>query len=280
MSEATGRTRVRFLYVILAVLAVASVGPLLFYAIKMLALNRQALETNEQELQNTTTRSIAEEISIYNENFHQLLDDLDHVLQMQANLSGGKLDSGSPELQKTLERFVSPSNHIVYVTFLNAGGRGAQAGNYGGESDPFLVKILQRAFAASQQQREFQSDPVLISPQQTQFPAMLFSVPIVSSGQFQGMAAIVVNLEFLVERLQSSSTRGLEAFIVDHSGRLVLSRFSLVMEAREPRPPVRSICPLLGKPCPWSGPIVRCSRWDGQWSRKRKERMPTRPLRK
>src|ERR1700731_119838 len=100
--------RIRFLYVILAVLVVASVGPLLFYALKMLALNRQALETNEQELQNTTTRSIAEEISIYNESFHQLLDDLDHVLQIHASYAGGEWNSRSPELQKTLERFVSP----------------------------------------------------------------------------------------------------------------------------------------------------------------------------
>src|SRR6266404_9669996 len=99
----TGMKRIRFLYVILAVLVVASVGPLLFYALKMLSLNRQALETNEQELQNTTTRSIADEISIYDENFHQLLDDLDHALENRGS-SGGSWQPADPGLRATLER--------------------------------------------------------------------------------------------------------------------------------------------------------------------------------
>lgn len=215
--------RIRFLYVILAILVVSSVGPLLFYSLKMLALNREALETNEQEIQNTTTRSIADEISIYHENFHQLLDTLDRVLRIHASFTGGVWVSSSPELRTALERFVDPANHIIYVTYLDAAGRGVQAGNYSGESDPFMVKMLERAFAASQQRREYQSDPVLISQQQTQFPAMLVSMPVIHSDQFQGMVAIVVNLQFLVERLQSSSSRGLEAFVVDRAGRLMLT---------------------------------------------------------
>lgn len=215
--------RIRFLYVILAVLVVSSVGPLLFYSLKMLALNREALETNEQEIQNTTTRSIADEISIYHDNFHQLLDTIDRVLQIHASFTGGVWVSNSPELRTALERFVNPANHIIYVTYLDAAGRGVQAGSYTGESDPFMVKMLERAFAASQQRREYQSDPVLISQQQAQFPAMLISMPVIHDDQFQGMVAIVVNLQFLVERLQSSSTRGLESFVVDRAGRLMLT---------------------------------------------------------
>ena len=140
-----------------------------------------------------------------------------------ANRSGGQWDPRDAELRATLERFVSPSNHIITVTFLDAGGRGAQAGNFGGEGDPFLVKMLQRAFAASQQRREYQSDPFLLSAPQSQFLAMLFSIPVVRTDRFEGMLAIVVNLQFLVERLQSSSIRGLEAFVVDRAGRLVLT---------------------------------------------------------
>ena len=218
--------RIRFLYVILAVLIISSVGPLLFYSFKMLALNREALETNEQELENTTTRSIADEISIYYQNFEQLLDNLSQDLQVHANLAAnlprGQSDPRS-ELRATLERYVNPVNHIIYVTYLDAQGRGAQAGNYSGESDPFMVKMLGRAFAASQQHREYQSDPVIIPTQQGQLPVILFSTPIIRADQFQGMVAIIVNLQFLVERLQSSTGRGLEAFVVDRGGRLVLA---------------------------------------------------------
>jgi HD-GYP domain-containing protein (c-di-GMP phosphodiesterase class II) len=215
--------RIRFLYVILAVLVLASVGPLLFHSVKMLSLNRQALETNEQELQNTTTRSIADEISIYNENFHQILENLDRVLQIYTLMSGAPWDARSQELRATLEKFINPANHIIYVTYLDAQGRGAQAGSYTGESDPFMVKMLQRAFAAAQQRREYQSDPVLMSVGQRQFPAMLTSMPIIRSGGFEGMVAVVVNLQFLVDRLQASSTRRLQAFVIDRMGRLVLA---------------------------------------------------------
>ena len=153
--------RIRIFYVILAALLVASVGPLLFYALKMLSINRGALETNENLLQSTITRSIAGEISIYDDTFHQLLDNLLHLLEGNSNLSG-RNDYQSPLLRATLERFIGSSDRIIYVTLLDAQGRGIQAGNYNVESDPFLVKVLERAFAAAQQLREYQSDPVLI----------------------------------------------------------------------------------------------------------------------
>jgi len=215
--------RIRILYVILAVLVVASTGPLIFYAFKMIAINRQALETNEKELQNTTTHSIAEEISIYNASFHQLLDNLNGILEANPALFFSPGGHSNPQLRTLLEQFVSPSNHIIYVTLLDAQGRGVQAGNYKADADPFLVKVLGRAFAASQQRREYQSDPVLISQPQGQFPVMVVSVPIIRQDQFRGMLGVVVDLDFLVERLRASSTRGLEAFVVDRAGRLVLT---------------------------------------------------------
>ena len=215
--------RIRILYVILSVLLLASVGPLLFYALKMLDITRSALETNENLLQNTITRSIAAEIAISNDTFHQLLDNLMRVQDGSADLFSTPGGYESPALRSTLEEFVSGSDRIIYVTVLDARGRGIQAGSYNAQGDPFLVKVLERAFAAAQQQREYQSDPVLITEPQSQYPAMLISRPIVREGEFRGMVAAVLNLQLLVERLETSSTNGLEAFVVDRSGRLVLT---------------------------------------------------------
>jgi HD-GYP domain-containing protein (c-di-GMP phosphodiesterase class II) len=215
--------RIRILYVILAVLVLASVGPLLFYAFKTMDINRSALETNEVLLQNTITRSMAEEISIYNETFHQLLDNLDHLLTAQPGSAKAGQSFESPELRTTLEGLISSSPHIIYITVLDAQGRGAGAGNYSPDADPFLVRTLDRAFAAAQQRSEFQSDPVMISQSQNLVPAMLISRPIIRDSQFQGMMAVVLNLQSLVDRLRSSSTNGLEAFVVDQGGRLVLT---------------------------------------------------------
>jgi putative nucleotidyltransferase with HDIG domain len=215
--------RIRIRYVILAALVLASVGPLLFYALKTMEINRGALETNEVLLQNSITHSVAEEISIYNDAFHQILDNLDHMLSVQPGLTGAGTSYQSAELRSMLEELVSSSRHIIYMTVLDAQGRGIEAGNYSADADPFLVRTLDRAFAAAQQRSEFQSDPVPISQGQVLFPAMLMSRPIVRDNQFRGMMAVVLNLQFLVERLQSSSKNGLEAFVVDSAGRLVLT---------------------------------------------------------
>src|SRR3989304_5402893 len=111
--------RIRILYVILAVLLLASVGPLLFYAFKTMDINRDALETNEILLQNTITRSVAEEISIYNESFHQLLDNLDHLLRIHTDLLRGGNRYQSPQLRTILEELVSSSTHEIYMTLLD-----------------------------------------------------------------------------------------------------------------------------------------------------------------
>jgi len=170
--------RIRILYVILAVLLLASVTPLLFYALKTMDINRQALETNEILMQNAITHSVAEEISIYNTAFHQLLDNLDRLLSVQAGVESGRETYQSPGLRTTLEELVASTQHIIYMTVLDAQGRGIQAGNYSADADPFLVRTLDRAFAAAQQRSDFQSDPVLISQTQNLFPAMLISRPI------------------------------------------------------------------------------------------------------
>ena len=214
--------RIRILYVILAVLVLASVGPLLFYAFKATDISASALETNEILLQNTITRSVAEEISIYNETFHQLLDNLDHLLAMQPPAKTGN-NLENPQLRTALEGLIGSSQPIIYITVLDAQGHGVRAGNYSPDADPFLVRTLERAFAAAQQRSEFQSDPVMISQPPNLVPAMLISRPLIRNDQFDGVMAVVLNLQSLVDRLKSSSTNGLEAFVVDSSGRLVLT---------------------------------------------------------
>ena len=51
--------RIPILSVIFAVLLLVSVAPLLIYGWMVIGINREALNTNEQELQNTITRSVA-----------------------------------------------------------------------------------------------------------------------------------------------------------------------------------------------------------------------------
>ena len=108
--------RIPFLYVILGVLLLASVAPLLLYALKMMDINSRALETNENLLQNTITRSITEEISIYNSTFHQLLDNLNRIVEVNTATGSRPPDYRNPQLRAMLEQFVSSSDYIIHVT--------------------------------------------------------------------------------------------------------------------------------------------------------------------
>src|SRR5438034_8454309 len=55
--------RIPILYVILSVLVLVSVVPMYFYSEQVESINRERLITNERLLQNTVTRSLADDIS-------------------------------------------------------------------------------------------------------------------------------------------------------------------------------------------------------------------------
>jgi putative nucleotidyltransferase with HDIG domain len=211
--------RLPILYLICAVLIVVSVGPLLIYGIKMIGINREALETNEKELQNTITRSVAAELGLHDSSVSEQLRTLSRTVLSE----NGEVAAWDAHVSTTLEQFVSSNpDLLLYVSLLNQQARGIAAGQYQAVADPFLRKALERAFTAAQQFQPYQSEPVLVLRQSRQVPVMVVSLPLTAGGRFQGMLAAVVNLEPMVKRLQEYSIRGLETFVVDGAGRLML----------------------------------------------------------
>src|SRR5579885_3487561 len=98
--------RIPILYVILGALLTVSVVPMYFYA-KVVAINRDRLKTNEMLLQNTVTRSLADDASQRHKNLLVMLQGLSTAVQVN---SGGNLDDAtiaSPEMRALLENFVA-----------------------------------------------------------------------------------------------------------------------------------------------------------------------------
>ena len=62
-SKIASTARIPILYVILGVLLVISIIPMYFYSAQVEAINRDRLKTNEMLLQNTVTRSLADDIA-------------------------------------------------------------------------------------------------------------------------------------------------------------------------------------------------------------------------
>ena len=125
--------RIPLLYVILGVLLAISVLPMYFYSAQIESMNRERLKTNEMLLQNTVTRSLADDISQHQEALHMMLANLSSSIQvmMLANPSGSGLSAQkflTPELRAMVENFVSSSNDIAYATLLNADAKGFPPG--------------------------------------------------------------------------------------------------------------------------------------------------------
>ena len=216
--------RVPLLYVILGLLLTISVLPMYFYSVQIENMNRARLKTNEMLMQNTVTRSLADDIAQHQEALHMMLANLSSSIQVMMLASPGGADLGgqkplTPELRAMLENFVSSSNDIAYATLLNADAKGVSAGRI--EPDAFLQRELERAYQAAREGRVFSGQPLMVGSGKSARTVMLVSSPIMYNGRFLGMIASVVNMDYLIRRLQQVSLSGLMPYVVDRQGRLV-----------------------------------------------------------
>ena len=212
-------SRLPILYVILSVLVLVSVVPMYFYSAQVESINRDRLITNERILQNTVTRSLADDISQHQESLNMMLANLSSALQVA---SGGDFTSEhvqAPELRALLEHFVSSSDDIAYATLLNAEAKGISAGRIA--PDAFLQRELERSYAAAREGRVYNGEPLVVGNGKSSRTVLLVSSPVSVSGRFVGMIAAVEDLQFLIRRLQEVSHGGLTPYVVDSQGRLV-----------------------------------------------------------
>ena len=212
-------SRIPILYVILSVLMVISVVPMYFYSEQVESINRERLITNERLLQNTVTRSLADDISQHQESLGTMLNNLSSALQVT---SGGDITSEhveTPELRALLEHFVSSSDDLAYATLLNADAKGISAGRIA--PDAFLQRELERAYVAARDGRAYTGQALVVGSGKSSRTVLLVSVPVMYGGRFLGMIAAVEDLQFLIRRLEEVQRGGLTPYVVDSEGRLV-----------------------------------------------------------
>jgi putative nucleotidyltransferase with HDIG domain len=213
--------RIPILYVILGVLVVLSVVPMYFYSAQVQSINRDRLITNERLLQNTLTQSVADEISQHQESFRMMQANLASAIQVASgnDLSGENVQA--PELRALLENFVSSSQDLDYATLLNSEGKGVSAGRIA--PDAFLQRELEQAYAAAQESRAYNGQALVVGSGKSAHTVMLVCTPVTYGNRFLGMIASVVDLGFLIRRLQAIDRGGLMPYVVDSEGRLVTS---------------------------------------------------------
>jgi len=218
-SSASNHARIPILYLILGVLLVISIVPMYFYSAQVEAINRDRLKTNEMLLQNTVTRSLADDLSQHERSLHTMLANLSSSMQVASGGDFGGKNIEAPELRALLENFVSSSDEIAYATLLNSEAKGISAGRI--VPDAFLNRELERAYSAARDGRVYNGQALVVGEGKSAHTVFLVSSPVKYGARFLGMIASVVDLQFLIRRLQEVSGGGLTPYVIDSQGRLV-----------------------------------------------------------
>ncbi len=218
-ASAPNPARIPILYVILGVLLVISIVPMYFYSSQVEAINRDRLKTNEMLLQNTVTRSLADDLAQHKRSLDMMLANLSSAIQVASGGDIGETNIQSPELRALLENFVSSSDEIAYASLLNSDGKGISAGRIA--PDAFLNRELERAYAAARDGRAYNGQALVVGEGKSSRTVFLVSYPVNYGSRFLGMIGSVVDLQFLIRRLQEVSGGGLTPYVVDAQGRLV-----------------------------------------------------------
>lgn len=214
--------RIPLLYLILNVLLALSVVPLLVYGVLVNSKNREALQTNEQVLQNTVTTAIKEEIRLSVRGMNTQTASLVHWLESSGAIENVADPKYADALRRTTEGYVRAGENVLFLTIVNAEQRGIAGGDPEVGQDAFVVQRLGDGFRTAQLGNSFHSGTFLVSHGGRTTPVMVMAQPLAVGNDFRGMVATVVSLEPLRKRLIDASTAGLVVYVVDRNGRLII----------------------------------------------------------
>ena len=218
-SSASKHARIPILYLILGVLLAISIVPMYFYSAHVESINGDSLKRDEMLLQNTVTRSLADDLMQHERSHRMMLDNLSSAIKIASGGDFGDQNIEAPELRALLENFVSSSDEIAYATLLNSQAKGISAGRI--VPDAFLQRELERAYAAARDGRVYAGQALVVGDGKNARTVFLVSAPVQYGPRFLGMIASVVDLQFLIRRLREVSGGGLTPYVVDSQGRLV-----------------------------------------------------------
>src|SRR5215469_8869701 len=215
-------SKIRILYLIIAMLVAVAVVPLYFYAQKVVDMNQEALSRNEKLLQNTVTSSLAQDVAQRQKDILSTLASLTYSVQVTSggDLTGTKVEA--PEVRALLQNYIeNPDSIVPYARLVNIEGHFMSVGTMA--PDAFLEKELEHGLAASRDGRQYTGEALSIGSGKDTRTVMVVSRPVGNHDLYLGALELVVDLQYLLRKLQAVKSEGLDTFIVDHSGRLVAS---------------------------------------------------------
>src|SRR5215831_464291 len=146
--------RIRILWLVLGALLLVSALPIGLYHRQVLQLSQDKLVDTERVQQSDLTRSLAQEVQLFDSNLTQQLLSQQQILELAGAIQDVEDPASEPKVTRLLENFVeSNRSTVLYMTAVGKSGKGTSAsqGNFRAEKDPFVSKALQRAFVTCMQ---------------------------------------------------------------------------------------------------------------------------------
>jgi len=204
---------------VLGALLLVGLLPIGLYHRQVLKLSQQKLADTERLQQTEVTRSLAEEVQLFESNLHQQLISQRQILALTGLIEDVDDPVRAPQVTRLLENFVASNPNILYLTAVGKKAKGTGAGDFHPDQDPFVSRALQRAFTTTLQSLKFRSDPLALGPENR--PAFVMAVPLEVGNRYTGMLAAVVSLDWVLRRLRETSVRGRVVYVVDRGGHIV-----------------------------------------------------------
>src|SRR5262249_20785339 len=133
--------RIRILWLVLGALLLVSALPIGLYHRQVLQLSQDKLQDTERVQQSDLTRSLAQEVQLFDSNLTQQLLSQKKFWELTGVFSEVKNPASERKVTSLLKNFgESNRTTVVYVTAVGRNGKGTSAsqGNFRAEQDPFV----------------------------------------------------------------------------------------------------------------------------------------------
>jgi len=217
------RTRVRMVYLLLAVFAFVALVPLSSVAWRLIDGNREALKTSQQEYQLLLASTISREVDIHVEGLRAQLGRASRSLSA-ASARGGGIDDDT--VRRVLDDVLD--ERMRYLRFTDLRGRVVASRTVSGLPAGIEPSFLSGFRAAAERLADSRqlgaesathSDPILLPGDPPQ-AALVITAPVVSGGRFLGVVSALANLQSVWDAVVDGHRTGHALFAVDTKGRL------------------------------------------------------------
>src|SRR5258707_4219088 len=157
--------RVRILWLVLGALLLVSALPIGLYHRQVLQLSQDKLVDTERVQQTDLTRSLAQEIQLFEANLTQQLLSERQILALTGLIDNVEDPAAEPKVTRLLEEFVySNRSTFIYLTAVGKSGKGTSAsqGNFRAEQDPFVARESFPVRRSEEHTSELQSRQYLV----------------------------------------------------------------------------------------------------------------------